>query len=544
MIVALLDGTYEIINRKALGEKQAQFEATAPDGSPVRIIWYEITVEQEQRFESYRRTLRQLNQLGLAALYDVVSRPGAHYVVWKQPQNRQVEPDARLLETLHHLDLPQKLVDVRSDDGHMRIYDVSFDGQPSPIKVADSNVEGKATRSFPNWVTSWSISLVLTLIAIFVLMAGFNRRTNYSIVIVPDLKGLSLEQATTTLQDIGLGLIADPVTSLAPANTVVKTKPSAGDQIRPGRTILVNFALPADKMERTEVPNLIGLVFPSETTERLLDANLVLGSIARLPQNIKSGIITAQRLPPGKSVGRGQAVDILVSDGPLPEATFLPNLIGLHLQDALFLSETAGFKPDNIVIDRVDSGSITDVVVTQSLPPYQPIPIHDSHLRLLVTKPQALEAVPGSTPNLIGLSEEEARKVISSTELSIEFVYISDLPEGIIDQFPAPGNPVEGVIGVRINLPLIAIPKPTFESNSLPEEVRILKYEFHVEPGIPQQLAEIRAFSVEGESFVVLEVEVEGGDSLEGEWRSTEFGPIIFQLTLNGEFYAESRVNP
>ena len=76
--MALLDGTYEIINRKALGEKQAQFEATAPDGSPVRIIWYEITVEQEQRFESYRRTLRQLNQLGLAALYDVVSRPGAH----------------------------------------------------------------------------------------------------------------------------------------------------------------------------------------------------------------------------------------------------------------------------------------------------------------------------------------------------------------------------------------------------------------------------------------------------------------------------------
>ena len=542
--MALLDGTYEVINRKALGEKKTQFEATAPDGSPVRIIWYEITTEQEQKCESYRRTLKQLNQLGLAALYDIVSRPGAHYAVWKQPQSSQVKPDAKLLEKLDHLGLPPKLVDVRLDNGHMRIYDVSFDGQPSPIRIDPSPIVRTPSRSFPGWVTSWSVSLILALIAIFVLMAGFNRRTNYEIVIVPDLIGLSLQQAIATLQDSGLGLIANPVTSLAPENTILKMKPSVGDQIRPGRTIHVTFALPAEKMAQTKVPDLIGLMFPNEVTEQLLNANLVLGSVARIPQNIEAGIVTAQRLTPGESIGRDQAVDVLISDGPLSESTFIPKLTGLHLQDALFLAELAGFTSENILIDRVASGSIIDLVVSQSLPPYRPIPLHDSRLRLIVTNPPAPETLPGRTPNLIGLSEEAARKLVHPTQLTIGFLQNSDLPEGIIDLVPAPGSPVEDIIDVQINLPPIEIPKPILEANNLQSTVRALRYEFIVEPGIPQQLAEVRALSLEGKSFVVLQVEVQGGNRLAGEWRSTILGPITFQLRLNGELYAESRVNP
>jgi beta-lactam-binding protein with PASTA domain len=542
--VALLDGTYEVISQKPLGETQTRFEATAPDGTPVRIIWYEVTPEQEERFEFYRRTLKRLKREGLAALHDVVSRPGAHYVAWRHPQGRRVQPDGNLLETLNSLGFPAQLADVRLDSGHMQIYDIAFDRQPSPVSLDNPDLEGGSAKSFPNWVASWTICLVLVLIATLALVLGFNRRTNYSIVIVPDLSGQSLQQAVATLQDVGLRLTSSPTASIAPANSVLKTKPSAGHQLRPGRTIHVTFALPANRIEQTEVPHLIGLVFPDEVELRLRAANLALGAVARIPQSTTGGLVLSQRLPPGQRVGRDQTVDILVSDGPSPEATFLPTLIGLNLRDALFLANTAGLQPNNIMVDRVSSGSIADLVVSQSLPSHRPIPIEASRLRLVVTESEAADGVFEHTPNLIGMSEKAAREVAPSVQFSIEFVNVSDLPEGIIDQVPAPGTLAGDRLNIRINLPPIKIPKPGFEANILPREVRTLPYVFYVEPGIPEQLAEIKAFPLEGEPSVVIRTEVKGGDRLQGEWQSPVLGPVTFQLRLNGAFYAEARVNP
>jgi hypothetical protein len=82
----LLDGKYEIISERALGPEQTLFEATTPEGEAVRIVWYELTPGQEPRFEEYRRTVKSLKRSERAAVYDVVSRPGAHDVAWRPPE--------------------------------------------------------------------------------------------------------------------------------------------------------------------------------------------------------------------------------------------------------------------------------------------------------------------------------------------------------------------------------------------------------------------------------------------------------------------------
>ena len=544
--MALLDGTYEVTSQQAIGGVQTQFEATAPDGTPVRIVWFELPPQQEARFELYRRTLKQLKRSGLAALHDVVSRPGAHYVAWERPPGRRVDPDETLEEALSEAGYPLEVADVRSDGGHLRIYDLAFDGQPTLGDTDDvPDRDERPDRTLPPWLASWSLSAALLLAAALALAAGFDLRTNDAIVVVPDLRGRSLEQAVEALEGLGLGLSASPAASEAPANTVLKTDPPAGTQLRPGRLIRLTFALPPDRIAPTEVPRLVGLEFPDEVELRLREAGLALGTVARIPAETAAGIVLSQRTPAGERVGRDQTVDILVSDGPEPAATFLPDLVGLALEDAQALARTAGLRPESVIVELVPAApELAGRVLSQSLPPRLPIPLETSVLRLVVAEAGTVASSEGAIPNLIGLSESQAREVARSLPFTIEFVAVPDLPEGIVDQDPAPGTPGGGALALRINVRPVEIPAPDVRAQILTPETRALPYRFFIEPGIPEQLAEIMALPLDGEPVLVVRTEVEGGDQLQGEWRSPVPGPITFRLLLNGAFYAEQRVNP
>src|SRR5690625_7694832 len=90
------------------------FEASAPDGTQLRIIWFEVSEEQERSFEQYRRGLRRLMKSGTAAGHDVVARPGAHYVVWYVPQgSRGSNAEAEVPQGLQAAGLRPEQADAR-----------------------------------------------------------------------------------------------------------------------------------------------------------------------------------------------------------------------------------------------------------------------------------------------------------------------------------------------------------------------------------------------------------------------------------------------
>jgi hypothetical protein len=83
---------------------------------------------------------------------------------------------------------------------------------------------------------------------------------------------------------------------------------------------------------------------------------------------------------------------------------------------------------------------------------------------------------------------------------------------------------------------------PTPQVRIQAPRLRWIPYRFLIEPGIPEQRAELRATTAEGDEAVVLRRTVRGGDVLDGVWPTRTPGPVTFELRLNDLPYAESRV--
>jgi beta-lactam-binding protein with PASTA domain/serine/threonine protein kinase len=193
---------------------------------------------------------------------------------------------------------------------------------------------------------------------------------------LPDVVGLTLEQATSSLQELGLVVQqADPVfDENVPLGIVVSwmvpEQPGlkAGDTVTPNTTVRV--VLSAGPQPRT-VPNLTGMTV-DDATATLQPLGLVL---AELPQefssSIASGLIARQDLPTGTSVDRGAVISVAVSKGP--DLVAVPPLGGLTLQQTKDTLAAAGLVVGTV--SGVPEGVLTaaqyqgvDVLPGQQLP--------------------------------------------------------------------------------------------------------------------------------------------------------------------------------
>ena len=154
---------------------------------------------------------------------------------------------------------------------------------------------------------------------------------------LPNLVGLTLEQATASLGDLGLVLKqADPVfDEEIPAGTVISwmvpEQPGlrAGDTVTPNTTISV--VVSAGPQPRV-VPNLTGMTV-EEATATLAEQGLVLAQLApEFSDTTAVDLIARQDLAAGTGVDRGAVVSVAVSKGP--DLVGVPPLGGLTLQQA------------------------------------------------------------------------------------------------------------------------------------------------------------------------------------------------------------------
>src|SRR5690625_4516112 len=129
----LIDGKYELLGEHAGAPGQTVMSAAAPDGTAVNLVWFDLDPDQEALFEQYRRALRRLKREGRAALYDVVSRPGAHYVVWQaNTEARPARADRELETLLEQFGYEPDHADVRRLDGIPTLFGLAFDGAAAP----------------------------------------------------------------------------------------------------------------------------------------------------------------------------------------------------------------------------------------------------------------------------------------------------------------------------------------------------------------------------------------------------------------------------
>jgi serine/threonine-protein kinase len=196
-----------------------------------------------------------------------------------------------------------------------------------------------------------------TYLTVHLLIRGENK------VVVPMLVGKQVVHALETLTDLGLNtkvkeLRFDPS---VPKNHIIAQLPEPGTEIKRGRAVRLVISRGA----RTVVcPNLAGIDLPQ--AQILLEQNgLRQGKLSHVHHSSRPRHTIVTQYPPAGSRGqRGDAIDLLVSQGPRPVSIRMLDLKGLGLDQAI-----AAIEKDRLILGKVstvsDPSMAADTVIRQ-----------------------------------------------------------------------------------------------------------------------------------------------------------------------------------
>jgi serine/threonine-protein kinase len=164
-------------------------------------------------------------------------------------------------------------------------------------------------------------------------------------VTVPDVRGMTLDEARTTLGDASLEL-GDLATGTGaagtPQGTVLEQTPAPGTEVDEGSAVDLVITGGADVV----VPDLLGLS-QADAEAAVVAAGLVVQQVVDVySEDIPAGKVAGQAPKAGSTVAGGTPVTISVSAGPQapsPGATAVPDVVGKTQADALAALQGAGF---------------------------------------------------------------------------------------------------------------------------------------------------------------------------------------------------------
>jgi serine/threonine-protein kinase len=175
---------------------------------------------------------------------------------------------------------------------------------------------------------------------------------------VPNLDGLTVEQATATLQDYALKIGAQtPAISDRPKGTITAQQPAAGDSIEQGQSVNVTVS---SGLEQATVPQLIALTSVEAVRIALEDASLQLGAVKEKNSQQPAGYVLAQDPAEGTQVDAGTPVNITVSSGLVK----VPKVTGSS--EAQARSDLAQLGFDVQVVELEDGSVSAGTVLAQS----------------------------------------------------------------------------------------------------------------------------------------------------------------------------------
>ena len=166
-------------------------------------------------------------------------------------------------------------------------------------------------------------------------------------VLVPDVRGMTVEEAVQRLSAEGLKLRPrDPIFSdEVEIGKIVHQDPPTNRLVKQGRTIDVS---PSKGPNAYLMPNVVGMDLEL-AQQRLAETNLFLGRVEKIINpGMNEGVVVSQTPAAGVKMPASTAVDLVVSVKKTDETTPMPDLIGMMLTSAEGL-----LTAENLVLRKV-----------------------------------------------------------------------------------------------------------------------------------------------------------------------------------------------
>jgi eukaryotic-like serine/threonine-protein kinase len=228
-------------------------------------------------------------------------------------------------------------------------------------------------------------------------------------ITVPDVAGMTENNATLTIQNAGFRFQRKTqVSDTVEDGLVIGTEPTIGTQLDPGS--LVNVLISVGPTAYP-IPYLVGQT-QAAAAELLKQNSMSLGTIEGISSStVPEGEVISQEPVAGEKQPPGTEVNIVVSTGP--EMVTVPDdLAGRSERDVDFTLRGLGLQVtvDPQYSDTVDEGIVMDTEPTGGTEMKVGDPI-----KIVVS--QGPEPIP--VPNLIGMTEVEARAALTNAGLNI-----------------------------------------------------------------------------------------------------------------------------
>jgi len=229
--------------------------------------------------------------------------------------------------------------------------------------VADYHDAKHRIRSLKSkWNPMVIITLVVVLLAIAAALMGYrlvNEFTKENEVDVPNLVGMTLEDATAKLEGIGLNITSERrYDEDVPANYIISQDTAAEQTVKKERVIGV---VVSNGPQQMNVPNVVGMT--RREAEVLLTNRMLKASVEEvLSDQVAPGEVIRQNPEEGEKVPKNTTVYLEVSKG---QEVPMPNLVGLTLDQA-----KAKLAENKLTIGNTNrkesTDYVSDIVIDQS----------------------------------------------------------------------------------------------------------------------------------------------------------------------------------
>ncbi|WP_379091791.1 PASTA domain-containing protein [Pedobacter sp. UC225_65] len=226
-------------------------------------------------------------------------------------------------------------------------------------------IEYLKTKSFRNnLIAAISTVVVLLLIAFFSLRFYTKHGEGLN---VPEVKGLTLAQAVSKLEELGLRYEIDSVYIMdKPPGIVTDQDPDANTFVKGNRTIYLTI-------NTAQAPNV---KFPDIENKSLREAQSILesyrlkvGDTTYKPDVARDVVLEAyfggQLIKSGEVLPTGSTINLVLGDGRGNEEVELPNLTGFTLNEAKFSLKGLMLSIGTITYDGVITDTANAIITTQ-----------------------------------------------------------------------------------------------------------------------------------------------------------------------------------